>query len=433
MRRVRWQNGEVIAAEHFVELERWTLRQVSGGRLGTVGMGLVWQGGRSAGDGLVQPDSDARRARLGPLRALTSSGSLLELEEAVDIELDRDRIGSEWSILFLLVDERTDDRGEVSDGAELVDGPEIALPALRLSTRVSPGIDHVPVARVRLQGRNVIVDESYLPPCVICDAHPLLAQELAGWRKLVEQVADQSLASAFRWQGLPELGAAAQAATFYWMASATAAAGLSKRVMGTECLFRTAARFGADILNVLGQFQPARAEHGDLRSIVERLAGFDTMGAHDLAATLKSSRTLRAKLRRLAQVEGPESPAIELSGLPTTTPDTKPDRWKVVLPLTKPMRESVASGSKVRVALKLKSGKDFRVRVHPSKSWAAISQASNVPMRHDVEAQGLDERFNAYFIYGPADDELQESRIVFHLLVEPLISDRDSVAIEVLP
>lgn len=434
MRRVRWQNGEVVTADHFIELENWTLRQIAGGRLDAFGIGLVSQGIRSAGDRIVQPDGDGRRARCGSLRALTSSGSLLELDKAVDVALDRGSVGSEWSILFLLVDDASDDSGEVSDSAELEDqGPDIALPALRLSTRVRSGVDHVPLARVRLQARNIIVDDAYLPPCVLCDAHPLLAHELAGWRELVEQVADQALASAFRWQRLPKPGAAAQAVTFYWMASAIAAAGLGGRVLTTESFFRTAARFGSDILKVLNQSQPEQADHGDLRSIVEHLAGFDATVAHDLAATLEGSKVLRAALRRLTQIEDPEPPAIELSGLPTTTPDTHPERWKVVLPLTKPLQDSVPRGSRVLVALRLKSGKDLRVRVHPTKSWAAINQASTVPVQHDIEAQGLDGRFNAYFIYTPPDDDLRESRIVFHLLVEPVIFDRDSVAIEVLP
>jgi hypothetical protein len=433
MRRVLWQDGEVITAEHFVELEHWTLRQVAGGRLGVVEMGLLPQRDSSAGSTIVQLDAEGRRARCGPLRALTSSGSLLELDEAVDLELERDRIGTEWSLLFLRVDEATRDLNDVPEDAELDTGPPLALPALRLSLRIPAGVEHLPVARVRLQGKKVILDNDYLPPCVLCDAHPLLAQELERWRRVVEEVSDQSLASAFRWQGHPNSGVAAQAVTFFWTAAATAAAALGDRVLTSERFFRAAARFGADILKVVEHFQPGQPDPVDLKSIVDRLASFDATTNPDYATAVEDSGNLRGQLRRLAQVVDPEPPAIELAGPPATTSDTQPDRWKVNLPLTKPLKHSVASDEKVLVAFRLKAGNNnFRVRVHPTKPWAAINQSTYVPIQQDVEARGLDGRFNAYFIYSPADDEREESRIVFHLLAEPVISDRTSVALEVL-
>ncbi len=189
MRRVRWQNGDVVTAEHFVELEQWTLRQVAGGRLGVVGMGLLPQHDLSAGSTIVQLYADGHRARCGPLRALTSSGSLLELDEAVDLELERDRIGTEWSLLFLRVDEATCDLDDVPENVKLEIGPRLNLPTLRLGLRNPGDVEHVPVARVRLQGKKVILDNDYLPPCVLCDAHPLLAKDWSygvnWWRKLL--------------------------------------------------------------------------------------------------------------------------------------------------------------------------------------------------------------------------------------------------------
>ncbi len=435
MRRVRWQDGEVVTAEHFVELEHWTLRQVAGGRLGVVGMGLLPLRDSGAGSAIVQLDVDGRRARCGPLRALTSSGSLLELDEAIDLELDRDRIGTQWSLLFLRIGDPSRDVGDAPEDAKLDTGPPLALPALRLSTRDPAGVEHVPVARVRLQGRKVVLDEEYLPPCVLCDAHPLLKKELELWRELVAQVADHSIASAFRWQRLPHSGAAAQAVTFFWTAAATASSVLGDRVVTSESFFRTAARFAGDILKVVEHFQPAEAGLAELKSIVGGLASFDATAADcEYAAAVMESSMLRGPLRRLAEVMDPEPPAIELADPPVTTSDSQPDRWIVDLPLTKPLKHSVASDDKVLVALRLKSSNsnNFKVRVHPTKSWAAISQSSHVPIQHDVEARGLDGRFNAYFIYSPAEDEREESHIVFHLQAEPVISDRDSVALEVL-
>ena len=434
MRRVRWQNGEVVAAEHFLELENWVLGQVSGGRLGEVGMGLL-SGGIGGGDAKsLRTFGDGRRTLCGPLRALTSSGSLLVLDEATEIELDRDSIGSDWSTLFLLIGQAGDDRDEVPDSAELQDqGPVIALPALRLSTRVSAGVDCVPVARIRKQAKNLVLDDAYLAPSVLVDGQPRLAGELAKWRELVEQVGDLALAFASRWQGRSQSAVDVQAMTFVWMTATTAAAALDARVLTCEAFFRSCARFGSDVLRILRHFRPAADNDGNnLVSVVERLARFDALDTPDFAVAVDDSKVLRVALRQLVQVEDPGQPAIELSGPPAVTRETQPARWKVVLPLTRPLGESVQLGGRVLVALRLRSGRDADVRVHPTKPWATIGQSNIVRTFHDMQAKGLDGRFNGYFTYVPAADELRESRIVFQLLEEPVLSDRNSVALEVV-
>ncbi len=156
--------------------------------------------------------------------------------------------------------------------------------------------------------------------------------------------------------------------TFFWTAAATAAAALGDRVLTSERFFRTAARFGTDILKVVEHFQKGQPDRDDLKSIVGRLASFDATTGPDYATAVEDSGNLRGPLRRLALVVDPQPPAIELAGPPAITSDTQPDRWKVDLPLTKPLKHSVASDGKVLVAFQLKSGNnDSDVRVHPTK------------------------------------------------------------------
>lgn len=395
---------------------------------------------------LVRLDDENRQAALcGPLRAVTENGAFFELDQAERVELDRDSIDSEPRTLFLVIGGQTagDPEGDLEAIALERNAPKLGLPALQLSTRTSAGFDRLPVARIWAQAGNLKLDADYVPPCAVVEAHPSLAEEAARWRELRKEISDEALTFVFRFRELPAAAGGVQTRTFIWSVCASAAPVLHDRSLGAERFFQAVGWLGSEILAIVRQgkeeLPPPRAGRhfaaaDEPFAVAERLATFNASSApgFNLADAVRDSAILRRSLRKAVQVTNPEQPEIELAGPPTSARETRPDRWKVQIPLARPLGEMIRSDDRILVALTLKQGRDLEVRVHPADAWAKIGKRNIVSTQHDIPARRLDERFNAYFIYPPDDKGLAAREIVFQLKGEPKIDGPNSIALEVV-
>ena len=206
LEKVLWRNGDVISEGHFFALEKWTEQLVASAVLLNRSCGLL----RNAG---LQPEyNDPKNLRYLNLEGMRISveirkfqlisrlGELVSIDAPRTITLQCSQDSRQPDGSFLLYLAPSSDVHDTSTGTDdtPTDGPVLYETPFQLSVSNSDARG-IAVARFRIEDRNVIPDDSFLPLSVFIDSSPVsltahenVVQKLDSLVKLLEGYIESS-------------------------------------------------------------------------------------------------------------------------------------------------------------------------------------------------------------------------------------------------